>query len=64
MSGACIIDDGIVLDLTRLNEVSVDAENRRVTIGGGALLGDLDAATQPFGLAVPRGWSATPASAG
>ena len=55
MSGACVIDDGIVLDLGRLNEVSVDAENRRVTIGGGALLGDLDAATQPFGLAVPAG---------
>jgi len=55
MSGACILDDGIVLDLGLMNQVSVDAAARRVVVGGGALLSDLDAATQPFGLAVPAG---------
>jgi FAD binding domain-containing protein/berberine-like enzyme len=55
MSGACILDEGIVLDLGLMNQVSVDADARRVLVGGGALLGDLDAATQPFGLAVPAG---------
>ncbi len=55
MSGACIVDDGIMIDLSRMNAVSVDADARRVRVGGGALLGDMDAATQAVGLAVPAG---------
>jgi FAD/FMN-containing dehydrogenase len=55
MSGACVVDDGIVIDLSRMNQVQVDAEARRALVGGGALLRDVDAATQAHGLAVPTG---------
>ena len=55
MSGASIVDDGIMIDLSRMRQVSVDPGARRAKVGGGALLGDVDAATQAHGLAVPAG---------
>jgi FAD/FMN-containing dehydrogenase len=55
MSGMCVGDAGIVIDLSRMNDVEVDPAARRATAGGGALLRDLDAVTQIHGLAVPSG---------
>jgi len=54
-SGMCVGDAGIVVDLSRMNDVAVDPQTRRATVGGGALLRELDAATQAHGLAVPLG---------
>ena len=55
MSGASVVDDGIMIDLSRMNQVTVDPQARRAKVEGGALLGDIDAATQAHGLAVPAG---------
>jgi FAD/FMN-containing dehydrogenase len=46
------------VDLSRMRAVKVDAVARRVTVEGGALLADLDAATQAHGLATPVGMAA------
>ena len=55
MSGQSGVDNGLVLDLSGMRAVTVDPEARRVRAQGGALLADLDGATQVHGLAVPAG---------
>ena len=54
-SGESVADGGLMIDLARLNQVSVDLWAKRARAGGGALLAGLDAATQAHGLAVPAG---------
>ena len=47
--------DGLVIDLSRMREVTVDAERRRAWVSGGCLLGSIDTATQKAGLVFPSG---------
>jgi len=53
--GLASVDDGVVIDLSPLKSVTVDAGSRTVRVGGGAVWGEVDAATQPHDLAVPTG---------
>jgi FAD/FMN-containing dehydrogenase len=54
-AGLGVGDDGLVIDLSRMNNVRVEPKMRTVLAGGGAVLGDVDHAAHAFGLAVPAG---------
>jgi FAD/FMN-containing dehydrogenase len=58
-AGSGSVDDGIVIDLSRLRGVDVDRDARTARVLGGSLLSDIDQATQPFGLALPFGFIST-----
>ncbi|MFZ5771846.1 MAG: FAD-binding oxidoreductase [Thermodesulfobacteriota bacterium] len=55
VAGACLADDGFVIDLSAMRSVRVDPQRRVARVAGGARLGDLDQETQVFGLAAPVG---------
>jgi len=55
-AGFALTDGGLMIDLTPMKTVAVDSGARRVTCGGGVTWGELDAATQEYGLAVTGGF--------
>ncbi len=64
IAGSALCDGGIVIDLSQMKAVKVDAAKRRAIVEGGATLADLDAATQAHGLATPLGINSTTGVAG
>jgi FAD binding domain/Berberine and berberine like len=54
-AGLGTVDDGVVIDLSLLNDIAVDPHARTVRVGGGATWGEVDRATGEHGLATPSG---------
>src|SRR5262249_5378947 len=53
--GLGAVDDGLVIDLSQMSAIEVDATARTARVGGGALLKDVLEATNQHGLTVPVG---------
>jgi FAD/FMN-containing dehydrogenase len=53
--GKSVCDGGLMIDLSLMNTVNVDAERRRAVAGGGALLNALDTAAREHGLITTAG---------
>ena len=54
-AGHCVVDGGLVIDLSEMRTVEVDADARIARAHGGSTWLDFDTATQAFGLATPGG---------
>ena len=64
IAGNAVCDDGLMIDLSSMKGVRVDAGARRATVEPGCTLGDFDAAAQEHGLATPLGINSTTGVAG
>ncbi|OAL57120.1 FAD-binding domain-containing protein [Pyrenochaeta sp. DS3sAY3a] len=54
-SGAASIEDGIVIDLSKLRKVTVDSEKKTIKAEGGTIWEDVDVAAAKYGLATVGG---------
>ncbi len=54
-AGHCAIDEGLVIDLSRMRQVEIDKDSRIARSQGGATWLDFDAAAQAHGLVTPGG---------
>ncbi len=64
IAGNAVCDDGLMIDLSLLNEVQVYPSAQKAIVGPGCTLGDIDAKTQNYGLAMPVGINSTTGIAG
>jgi FAD/FMN-containing dehydrogenase len=55
VAGTAVVDDGLVIDLSAMRGVRIDASGRTVHVAGGATWADVDRVTAPLGLAAPGG---------
>ena len=64
IAGLAVADGALLLDLSLMRAVQVDPASATVRVEPGALLADLDGATQAYGLAVAAGINSTTGVAG
>ncbi len=55
VAGHAVCDGGIMIDLSKMRDVTVDTDKQTALVAGGATWRDVDAATQPHGLVTPGG---------
>ena len=55
VAGTAMVEDGLVIDLSAMRAVRIDASGRTVHVQGGATWADVDRVTAPLGLAAPGG---------
>ena len=55
VAGHAVCNDGLMIDLSLMRDVTVNAERRTALVEGGALWRDVDVASQAHGLATPGG---------
>jgi FAD/FMN-containing dehydrogenase len=55
IAGSSVCDTGVVIDVSRMKSIEVDATRRVARAEAGLSLGEFDAATQAFGLATTMG---------
>jgi hypothetical protein len=53
--GLGLVDDGLVIDLSPMRGIRVDAKKQTIRVQGGCRWGDVDHAGHPYGLTVPAG---------
>ena len=64
IAGNALCEGGLMLDLSEMNDVVIDAAARTARVGPGATLAQFDAAAQVHGLATPLGINSTTGVAG
>lgn len=64
VAGNALVDDGLVIDLSQMNAVRVDADAKTAHVQPGADWGDIDHETQHYGLVTPGGQVSTTGVAG
>ena len=64
IAGSALCDNGLVIDLSGMRSVQIDAARRRAYVEGGATLRDFDHEAQAYGLATPLGINSTTGVAG
>lgn len=64
VAGMSTNDDGLVVDVRPMKSISVDRDNKTVTVGAGVTWGEFDRATQEHGLACTGGRASTTGVAG
>jgi FAD/FMN-containing dehydrogenase len=64
VAGYSTVDDGVVIDLGPMKRIDVDPDQRRARVQAGVTWGELDRATQQFGLATTGGRMTTTGVAG
>lgn len=64
IAGSALCDKGLVIDLSAMRAVHIDAGRRRAYVEGGATLRDFDHEAQAYGLATPLGINSTTGVAG
>ncbi len=64
IAGNAVCDNGVMIDLSTMKQVRIDAQRRRAYVEPGATLNDFDLAAQSHGLATPVGINSTTGIAG